>query len=327
MDEECPLFEKQETLDLMLSASDFYGDSDIPKNCHGLWCTEYAVSTMGHGGNTNGGSANLVFDKESKTGVVVLTNQQTEMIFCYGIPELLFGSIEDNPIYTNAAITERSDVSGNYIMSRGLFEGMVKIAPCLNYQPLEVSEDPDVYTAVGEPAMIRFGNNLFRVPESNDFFYATTTSDGTTILEYSSMAYIQDDAVEGEFTAVVIFAALVVVTLIMLIVKGIMKLVRKYKAIPAGKAILAGQFARLATGIVLILILVSLVPPAVLVMMCVVAGISAIVCLVSAVFTAKALITEKEMKKSVRVRYVASVLCNLFVTGFVCYFQLFNFWA
>ncbi|MEE0931285.1 MAG: serine hydrolase, partial [Acutalibacteraceae bacterium] len=35
----CPLFEKQETLDLMLSASDFYGDSDIPKNCHGLWVT------------------------------------------------------------------------------------------------------------------------------------------------------------------------------------------------------------------------------------------------------------------------------------------------
>lgn len=29
--DECPLFEKQETLDLMLSASDFYGDSDIPK--------------------------------------------------------------------------------------------------------------------------------------------------------------------------------------------------------------------------------------------------------------------------------------------------------
>ncbi len=35
----------------------------------------------------------------------------------------------------------------------------------------------------------------------------------------------------------------------------------------------------------------------------------------------------KEMKKFARVRYAISVLCNLFVTGFVVYFELFNFWV
>lgn len=324
--DDCPLFEKQETLDLMLSASDFYGDSDIPKNCHGLWVTEYAVRTMGHGANTNAGSANLVFDKESKTGVVVLTNQQSEAVFCYGIPELVFGNIENNPIYTNAVITQRNDISGNYITSRGLFEGMVKIAPCLNYLPIEAAENSDEITSAGMPAMTRFGDNLYLLPNSNDFLYETTTSDGKIMLEYSSIAYIEDDAVANEFTAVIIFAVLVIVTLVMLIVKGIKKLARKYKAIPAGKAILSGQLARIAVGIVLVLLLVGMIPDAVFVITGIVAGSSGVICLVSAVFTAKAVFTEKDMKKFARVRYVFSVLCNLFTAGFVVYFQLFNFW-
>lgn len=325
--DDCPLFEKQETLDLMLSASDIYGDSNIPKNCHGLWCTEYAVSTVGHGGNTNAGSTNLVFDKESKLGIVILTNQQNESLFCYGLPELIFGSIENNPIYTNATITERTDISGNYVASRGLFEGFAKIAPCLNYQPLTVSEDHDVYTTAGDPAMIRFGDNLYRVPDSNDFFYETITSDGIIMLEYSSMAYIKDDTVANEFKAVIIFAVLVVVTLVMLIVKGIKKLAKRYKSVPAGKAILTGQLARLVAGVMLILILALLMPQPVLVLICIATGISAVLCLVSALFTAKALITEKKMKAFTRVRYITSVLCNLFTAGFIVYFQLFNFWT
>lgn len=69
------------------------------------------------------------------------------------------------------------------------------------------------------------------------------------------------------------------------------------------------------------------IPKAVLVIMCIAASVGAIVCLVSAVFTAKVLFTEKEMKIFVRVRYALSVLCNLFTARFVVYFQLFNFWT
>ena len=98
-----------------------------------------------------------------------------------------------------------------------------------------------------------------------------------------------------------------------------------YGNVPAGKAILAGQLARFAVGIVLVMLLAAMVSKAVLVIMCIAAGASAIVCLVSAVFTAKALFTEKGMKKFVRVRYTLSVVCNLFAAGFVVYFELFNF--
>lgn len=69
-----------------------------------------------------------------------------------------------------------------------------------------------------------------------------------------------------------------------------------YQAIPAGKWVLTGQLARLAVGIVLVLLIMAMVSKAVLVIMCIAAGAGAIVCLISAVFTAKALFTEKEMK-------------------------------
>ncbi len=324
--DECPLFEKQETLELMLSASDFYGNSDIPKNCHGLWVTEYAVSTIGHGGNTNAGSANLVFDKESKTGVVFLTNQQSEAILNYGIPELIFGSFENNPIYTNAKITERTDISGDYVLSRGFIDGVLKIASCLGYLPLAQGENQDSYTQGGIPALTRISDNLYLIEGSTDFLYQTETSDGKIILEYSSMTYIKSDTVATEFIAVIIFAIIVVVTIVILIVKGIRKLAKKYRAVPAGKWVLAGQISRIAVGIVLVLLIAAMVPEAVLIIMCIAASVGAIVCLVSAVFTAKALFTEKVMNKFVRVRYALSVLCNLFTAGFVVYFQLLNFW-
>jgi len=311
----------------MLSASDFYGDSDITKNCHGLWVTEYAVSTMGHGGNTNVGSANLVFDKKSKTGVVVVTNQQGEAVFCNGIPKIIFGSFENNPIYTNAKITKRTDISGNYVLSRGLFDGVTKFSSCLGYLPLAQGENPDSYTQGDIPALTRISDNIYMLEGSTDFLYQSETSDGKIILEYSSMAYVQSDTVKYEFISVIIFAMIFFLTIVMLTIKGIKKLAKKYRAVPAGKAIIAGQFARIAVGIVLVLLITAIVKKAVLVIMCITAGAGAIVCLVSAVLTAKALFTEKEMKKSARVRYAVSVVCNLFATGFVVYFQLFNFWT
>ncbi len=244
-----------------------------------------------------------------------------------GIPELIFGSFENNPIYTNAKITERTDISGDYILSRGFIDGVLKIASCLGYLPLAQGENQDSYTQGGISALTRISDNLYLIEGSTDFLYQTETSDGKIILEYSSMAYIKSNTVATEFIAVIIFAVIAVVTLVLLIVKGIKKLAKKYRAVPAGKAILAGHLARLAVGIVLVMLLAAMVPKAVLVIMCIAAGVGAIVCLVSAVFTAKALFTEKEMKIFVRVRYALSVLCNLFTAGFVLYFQLFNFWT
>lgn len=326
VDEDCPLFAKQETLDLMLSVSDCYGDSAIPKNCHGLWCTEYAVNTMGHGGNTNAGSANLVFDKESKTGVVVLANQQGEGTFCYGIPELVFGTFQDNPIYQNAEITEQNDISGNYVLSRGLFEGAAKISACLDYLPLAQGETPDSYTQAGIPALTHFSDHLYLIEGSNDFLYETVTSDGKIMLEYSSMAYVQDDAVEGEFTAVMVFAIISVINLVILIAELILKLVKKQKLALENYIILAGQLAKLVLAAALIILLSCMISPAIYTVLCIGMGLCAVICLISGMMTIIRLFAKNKPKLSQYVWRIVFALCCFFVSGFVVYFELFNFW-
>lgn len=337
VDEDCPLFESQETLEFMLSASDFYGDSDIPKNCHGFWCVEYAVRTMGHVGNTTGGSANLVFDRESKVGVVVVTNQQYETLFCYGIPELVFGSIDDNPLYKNATITTTQDVSGDYVMSRGIFEGAGKGYPCLTYTPVRASEEKGVFTQLDEPMLIQFGDNLYRLAGSNDFVYATTTTDGKLALEYLSMVLIADEVVEEESSAVTIFAGIVVAGLILLLVMGVRKVLKLGEKIPAAKWIVVGGIATLLAGILffapaLDTMSMEQLPSIELiqvlnVVLCCGMMVCMVVCLLSAGVAVKTAIMEKGIKLSVRLMYVAYTLCLLYVIGFAVYFRLFQFWT
>ncbi len=335
--EDCPLFESQETLEFMLSASDFYGDSDIPKNCHGFWCTEYAVRTMGHAGNTMGGSANLVFDRESKVGVVVVTNQQYEALFCYDIPKLVFGGIDENPLYKNATITTTQDVSGDYVISRGIFEGGGKGYPCLTYMPVRASEEKGVFTQLDEPMLIQFGDNLYRLAGSNDFVYATTTTDGKRVLEYLSMVLIADEAVEEESSAVTIFAGIVVAGLILLLVMGIRKVFRLGEKVPAAKWIVAGGIATLLAGILffapaLDTMSMKQLPSiemiqAMNVVLCSGIMVCMVVCLLSAGVAAKTAIMEKGLKLSVRLMYVVYTLWQLYVIGFAVYFRLFQFWT
>lgn len=324
----CVLFKNKKTLDLLLSASDFYGDSDIPKICHGLFVTEYAIRTLGHGGNTMAGSANLVFDRDSKTGVVVLTNQQIETTFCNGIPEIIFGVFKDNPIYTNRKITKQPDISGNYAVSRGVFEGNSKIFPCFNYLSLKASDNPNLYTYDDNPILTRISDNIYCFSDYSSFLYSTTNSNGKVLLESSSTTYIKNDLLIYEFISVIVLAVIVGITLIALIVKAIKKLAKKYKPEPAGKAILVGQLSKVIVAILVAVYLLCTVElaPTVITIICIAIGLFSLLCLVSAIFTLKALIIESEIKVLTRVRYIISILCNVYTLGFVIYFQLFNFW-
>ena len=329
--EDCPLFERKETLEFMLSASDFYGNSDIPKNCHGLWCTEYAVRTLGHASNTTGGSANLVFDKDSKMGVVVLTNQQAESLFCYKIPELVFGSMERGSFFRDATITTEMDLSGDYVMSRGYFEGGRKIVPCLTYVPIRASEEKDLFTQLGEPALKQFGDNLYRIVGSNEFVYATTTSEGQLVLESSMMTLLRDEAVAGESSAVTVFAAIAVAGVILLLAMLVIKLLMQEVKVPAAKWLVVGAIAIVLLGVYvfalaiettsLVLIQVLNVVVSCVVMICLT------VCLLSAGVAVKTVIKEKGLNWKGRLLYVVYALCQLYVIGFAVYFRLFDFWT
>ena len=125
--EDCPLFENDSTREEMFTATSYYGDSDIIKNAHGLWTSEYKVQTLGHGGNTGGCSSNLVFDPESGVGVVVMANEPGETVFNYGIPNLIFGDLTEREGIQNTDIADTEDISGNYYAKRSITAGAAKI--------------------------------------------------------------------------------------------------------------------------------------------------------------------------------------------------------
>ena len=87
------LFKSKETLNEMLSPTLKYPDTDIDYINYGLWSHEYAVQALGHGGNTRMYSSYLLFDPYTGVGLVIMTNQGSEITYNYGIPPMIFGKI------------------------------------------------------------------------------------------------------------------------------------------------------------------------------------------------------------------------------------------
>ena len=99
------LFKTPSTLDDFRSATSFYADSSLVKNCHGLWAMYYGKQLLGHAGNTHGCSANLLFDSDTSSGIVIMVNECGESAFNYGLAELVFGSA------VNEADLKEDDIS------------------------------------------------------------------------------------------------------------------------------------------------------------------------------------------------------------------------
>ena len=120
--EDCPLFENAATRDEMFRATSYYGDTDVAKNCHGLWTEQHKVQTLGHGGNTGGCTAGLEFDPISGLGVAVLTNEPGETAFCSGIPVMLYGHMTGRE-GCGSFVGADEDISGVYYTKRSVVDG------------------------------------------------------------------------------------------------------------------------------------------------------------------------------------------------------------
>lgn len=102
VDDSNVLFAKRDTLDEMLSTSLYYDGTSIPRFAHGFVEMEYTVPTLMHEGNLKGFSSKVVFDPESKFGMVIMTNQSFEEIYYYGLISKIFG----NSTYVNSVTSE-----------------------------------------------------------------------------------------------------------------------------------------------------------------------------------------------------------------------------
>lgn len=127
------LFQKEETLVEMLSPTLKYPGTEIDYVNHGFWSFEFNVQVLGHGGNTNMYSSYLLFDPISKIGLIIMTNQGSELIYNYGLPPLIFGKTGQM-----ASTEERSDISeieGLYYSARTIRNGIAKLYTVIGIQP------------------------------------------------------------------------------------------------------------------------------------------------------------------------------------------------
>ena len=202
LDRESPLFADPATYDVFVSPSDYFGDTDIPLNHHGMWAEAYySTHVIGHGGNTIGCSARLLLDLGSGVGMVVMTNQSGEMVFNYDLPELVFGECG----------YESLDFTGHMYSCRTTFHGPLKLNRLLSTYSV---------TPAG------FEGTLYVLSESNGVTKITATGGGgdyivTTLPEILLFSL-----------PVILWAAALLFCLLSLMVRSIYRLVRKLRHRP-----------------------------------------------------------------------------------------------
>lgn len=135
LDEDSILFQKKDTLSEMFAPITYFGQTDVPMNCHGLWMVPFGAQTIGHGGNTAGCSSYLLLDITDGIGAVVMTNQAAESIYNSEMMELIFGTYERSKY-----IAEDTVPSGIYRSARTVRKGPFKFLS-LSYSIGEVDED------------------------------------------------------------------------------------------------------------------------------------------------------------------------------------------
>lgn len=237
-DPDSVLFQNKATWEQMISPTSFYGDSDIAKNCHGLWTTECKVQIIGHAGNTGGCSAMLDFDPVSGLGVVIMTNEPGETIFNYGIPNLLFGEITDRPEYADGYIEDYSDISGTYFSQRSIGSGAVNFYKYSgNIFPIKKNEKGNYNLAFGS-LNIDPDNKVYKIAENQyvlerngmkEFLHYSVDEYGVGKLEMMSQDIITSKADTAKmlfFYSVILMGG---ISGLAFVIKGLLAFVKKLR--------------------------------------------------------------------------------------------------
>lgn len=260
--EDCPLFTKADTLDNMLSPTLYYDGTDMPRICHGLFSQEYGVRLIGHAGNTTGFTANLVLDRENRTGLVVMTNEVGETTYNYGLVSLIFG---DCMAETGIAY---DDLSGIYCNSRANYsKSFMKLYSMISgLLPVTKGETESCYQAAMVGNITQISENACIMDDGNGlktYLHIKRDSNGNV----AALQHMTGMDFQKEKTAVfvikIIFFFLFVLfsfwTLIMLIVHGIT--LRKYKQTEIWRKKLYQLLAELFIVLASILIYWLILPP------------------------------------------------------------------
>ena len=334
--EDSPLFENGNTRDEMFSATSYFGDTDVAKNCHGLWTNEYKVETLGHLGNTAGCTANLEFDPVSGLGVAILTNECGETAFCNGIPVLLYGHYTDREDYRNYD-GNCENISGVYYSKRSFCEGP---ASGMQYMGsvFPISKNADGTYSIklfgitfnDTVKFIPVGENQY-IYESNGMEMFVYVEDG--VYEMGYMDYVRSST--GAAPTIINYGFMVfgLICLLTLLIKLIALLVRKARKLnkkysKADWMILIQQMIYAVSGIIyalFALVMIATPTKAFVTISCILALVLAVVSLANS-----GILCLNTVKSDVKTRtkikqYIWAVLCLAYFV-FIIEMQMFCFW-
>ena len=327
--DDCPLFEKKETRDLLLSPSLFLGDTDIPVCCHGLWAENRGdVHLIGHSGGTNACITNLLFDPETGLGMVFMTaGGQPE------IPTIIFGDTQvfDTEGYSSS-VTSQGSLAGIYAGCRSVRHGVYRIYGLFSILPLTYSGS-NTYDVAGSATMTQISDNMLLLNQNDNSYpvYVYKTSSGETIITMGSQSFASDKTLIPSLVLLALFAIISVAGVFMLLSKLLALLFRQHKPYKFELFVILSQIFRV----------VSILPPFFLIganddqygltrtQGYTVAGIEA-VCLaifgVTLVTSILGLIS-KDSEAEPKYKYVLSIIGNVISIATILILEMVNVWG
>lgn len=326
VNEDAPLFQNPETQKLLFTGTDFYGDSDIPICAHGFWCEEHTVRTYGHGGATTSGQANMIFDLDSKIGLVVMVNEPSGNWYLNYAPAMAFGEL--SPEKYSSGTAEKTKLNGYYLNARSTYQGMLKFIPYLTAFSLENLGDFE-----------KIGNSLYQLKHEGNIadetamiLGAKTYSDGSTAIQQPSVDLIYDPFYLVKLCLFTVYVLLTVSAVYLLLIRRKLKKHGKFTEYHGSAVITAGQIARIISFLALLGTYVAVaksnggIPYTTGAVLGIVQIICAVVCGISAVTSCMSIFSQKG-KKILTVHYVTNTIsCTLPILA-ILYFEMYRFWG
>lgn len=320
VNDDAPLFQNPETQTMMFTGTDFYGESDIPTCAHGFWCNEYAVRTYGHSGGTTAGQSNMIFDLDSKTGLIVMVNEPSGNYFLSNTPALVFGNLSPDK-YVSGTV-EDAKLNGYYLAARSTYRGMLKFIPYLS----AVSA-----STIGDTQDI--GNNVYQVSnqESAMIFGIKTYPNGNTGLQLPSSDYLHDSFYLLKLCLLTVYILLAVSALYFLRIRHKLKKHRKWTAFNGSSVMTAGYIARIVSVLAVLGLYVVFtkynggIPVIAGAVFGIIQMLCAAVCGISTVTSCISVISHKK-EKLLTVRYILNTIGCVLPIIAILYFEMYRFW-
>lgn len=320
VNDDAPLFQNPKTQEFMFTGTDFYGESDIPICTHGFWCNEYAVRTYGHSGATLAGQANMIFDIDSKIGLIIMVNEPNGNDFLLDTPTLVFGELSPDK-YVSSTV-EKEKLNGYYLSARSTHCGMLKFIPYLTAIPI---------SRIGDIENI--GNGVYQVNsgESAILLGEKIYPNGSTGIEQPSSDLLHDSFYIVKLCLFTVYILLAIASVYFLRIRHKLKKYGKWTVYNGSTVITVGQIARLISvgtlfgtyiiytdyqgGIPIIAGTVIGIVQMLCILICGISAVTSCVCVFS-----------NKKEKILTVRYILNIVSSILPIIAILYFEMYQFW-